>query len=71
VSVRTTSGEHVAALFDSVTGRAFGPVFDTDEQVDDFLRFTASGPDLQTMSHDGLSETHAAWLKAWQERGNR
>lgn len=41
MGTRLTSdpGEHVVAMFDSVTGWAFGRVFSSAEQAEDFLRW--------------------------------
>ena len=37
MSVRVTTTEGRAALYDSVTDVAFGPVFDSDEDAEEFL----------------------------------
>lgn len=39
MSVRVTASEDKVALFDSVTGLAFGPVFEHLEEADGFLTF--------------------------------
>jgi hypothetical protein len=64
MSVRLTSTEGKVALFDSVTEWAFGPVFDSVAQADDFLAFTAEGQDLRTLSDRQLEQLLAAWHKA-------
>lgn len=53
------SGEHEAALFDSVTGRAFGPVFDSHDQAEDFLAWLATNG---FPNHAGLMVTDARLL---------
>jgi hypothetical protein len=37
MSVRTTSSDPKVALYDSVTGFAFGPVFEDDDEIYRFL----------------------------------
>jgi len=39
MGVRTTASEGKVALFDSVTGTAFGPVFDDPFDAEEFLRW--------------------------------
>jgi hypothetical protein len=67
MGVRTTSGEKTVALFDSVTGWAFGRVFDSDLEAEDFLAFTADGPDLRTLDDDQLDTLFCQWTDHWQE----
>lgn len=38
MSVRVTSSEGLSALYDSTSGLAFGPVFDSPELAEGFLR---------------------------------
>lgn len=40
MGLRFTSAEDVVALFDSVTGWAFGPVFSTEKAAERFLRWS-------------------------------
>ena len=47
MGVRITTSEKVSALFDSVSGWAFGPTFETEDEAESFLNFTASGDDLR------------------------
>ena len=37
MGIRNTANDEKIALFDSVTGLAFGPVFDTETECDEFL----------------------------------
>jgi hypothetical protein len=37
MSVRVTTTENVTALFDSASGTAFGPVFETEDDAAEFL----------------------------------
>lgn len=37
MGLRLTTAERVVAMFDSVTGWAFGPTFDTEEKAQEFL----------------------------------
>jgi hypothetical protein len=39
MSIRITSEEHKVALFDSTTGEAFGPVFDSEQEAEEFVDF--------------------------------
>lgn len=41
MGVRNTMTEGKVALFDSVTGVAFGPVFDTEEEAERFVAYVA------------------------------
>lgn len=63
MGVRITSDEDKAALFDSVSGWAFGPVFDNSDEADDFLTYCESAelPDLRTMSEPDLMNAHEKW----------
>jgi hypothetical protein len=63
MSVRITSDEDKAALFDSVSGWAFGPVFDNSDEADDFLVFCESAelPDVRTMTENDLADAHEKW----------
>jgi hypothetical protein len=64
MSVRITSQENVAALFDSVTGWTVGPAFDNEEDAESFLDFTRDGPDLRTLTHAQLEGLLAEWREA-------
>jgi hypothetical protein len=43
MAVRLTSTENVVALYDSTTGLAFGPIFDSDEDAIEFLEWLEKG----------------------------
>jgi hypothetical protein len=62
MGIRITTSEKVSALFDSVTGWAFGPTFETEDEAESFLNFTASGDDLRTLDDAELDKLHRAWL---------
>lgn len=63
MSVRLTTDEQVCALFDSVTGWAFGPTFGDSDAADNFLAFLAEhGEDGRELSTDVLSKRHDEWL---------
>lgn len=59
MSIQVTDSSHVS-LYDSVTGLAFGPTFEDEEQALDYLRFcTEQGPlarpqDFSTAYHKRL-----------------
>lgn len=65
MGVRITTDENKAAIFDSVTGWAFGPVFDTAEDAEDFLKFfdaNGIGPDPRAVSAKVLESAFGDWL---------
>jgi hypothetical protein len=62
MTVRITSQEGKVALFDGVSGWAFGPTFDTEEEADDFLAFSAHHPELRLLPAHELQQRHRAWL---------
>lgn len=63
MGVRLTTDEGVTALFDSVTGWAFGPTFAAPEDADAFLAFLhEKGEDGRELSGEVLRSRHAAWL---------
>ena len=66
MGVRNTSVEEKAAMFDSVTGTAFGPVFDSADELDDFLEFapTVEGRDLRILSESDLHALIMQWRGA-------
>ncbi len=45
MSIRTTNDKSVA-MFDSTSGRAFGPVFSSETEVDEFLDTLPTDPRL-------------------------
>jgi hypothetical protein len=67
VSIQTTDAHHVS-LFDSVTGIAFGPVFDDVPEAEAFLRWTEGGgwkqgtvTDPKYWDKDQQKEMATAW----------
>ncbi len=72
MGVRLTSQEGVIALFDSVTGLAFGPVFgedeDGEEAAESYLGFLAGrGQDARTLTNADLVDALAQW-RPWYEQ---
>lgn len=63
MSVRITSQEGRVALFDSVSGWAFGPAFNTEEEAEDFLAFATHHHDLRLLDTRQLQEL----LRSWRE----
>lgn len=65
VGVRTTSGEGKVALFDSVSGFAFGPVFDSDEEIDAFLDYAREHEprDLRALTDRQLTALYETWVR--------
>lgn len=62
---RDTESENKIALFDSVTGWAFGPTFDTAEEVESFLTFVekeTGDSDLRGLPPKETLAIHSAWL---------
>lgn len=69
MGVRFTTNEGVTALFDSVSGWAFGPVFEDSEQSQDFLDFHEKtddrhADDLRSYTIADLESLHKEWLQA-------
>ena len=64
MGIRITGDEGKTALYDSVSGFAFGIVFDSDEEADDFLEFAkANGTrDLRVLSDSGLERLYSKWV---------
>lgn len=71
MGVRTTASEKVVAIFDSVSGYAFGPTFYDEEAADSFLAFADgySDKDLRAMTDAELSEVYESWLKERERLG--
>lgn len=65
MGVRITSDEDKAALFDSVSGWAFGPTFDNSDEAEDFIRFCeeAGLADLRTVPEPDLVTAHESWVE--------
>lgn len=69
MGVRTTSSENKVALFDSVTGRAFGPVFDSNDDIESFLEYaeTMGTEDLRCSTDDELETMKHNWEQSMEE----
>lgn len=63
MGIRITSQEDKSALFDSVSGWAFGPVFEDDIEAECFLSWTEEKgyPDLRSVSLAVLAEAYGMW----------
>lgn len=66
VSVRVTD-KLTVALYDSVSGQAFGEVFSTQEDADEFIDWLdmCNYPDPRTLSVEKLAELRGEW---WEGR---
>ena len=72
MSVRITSQERKVALFDSASGRAFGIVFDSEEDAESFLSYCRGsnddpGPDLRSLDHDALAKLQGEWTRVLRD----
>jgi hypothetical protein len=67
MGLRFTSDENVTALFDSVSGWAFGPTFDSSEDAEEFLRWCETqgipGGDVRSVSLQRLAELETAYCE--------
>lgn len=66
MGVRITDSETVA-LYDSVSGFAFGPTFDDEEQAQDFCDWWHTyddAVDLRRLTDRELEEAHSRWHRA-------
>lgn len=63
MGVRVTANEGKAALFDSTSGLAFGPVFDSADEATEFLEhLTEIGErDPREIAAGELARLHAEW----------
>jgi len=71
IFIGNEAGFHVmdhAFLFDSVSGWAFGPMFESHEDAIDFCEFTREMKDLRTMTDPELESTYNDWL--YKRHGN-
>jgi hypothetical protein len=67
MGVRTTSVEGKVAMFDSTTGMAFGPVFDSTGEADSYMLFAAQkfpGKDIRELYVAELINLHVMWMNA-------
>ncbi len=60
----TTQTPQHTAIYDTVTGWAFGPVFDDAGQAHAYVRYceTETGADIRTLPARQLEELHRRWL---------
>jgi len=65
MSVRITSVEKKVALFDSASGWAFGPTFDSETEADSFLEYVEdmTGLDPRMLHTDRLDELYMKWVE--------
>lgn len=66
MGVRITDGDHVA-IYDSVTGTAFGPVFGSEDEAQGFL--DGLDMDARDYSPDELSVQHGRYVQWLEEAG--
>lgn len=66
MGIRITSTESKTAIYDSVSGFAFGPVFDSDLEAEEFIEFAEKrlNKDLRTATDRELEEVYSAFLAA-------
>lgn len=64
MSVRLTSGESKVALFDSASGFAFGPVFDDEDDAQDFIDYVERSieGDIRGLSDAELANLYGAFV---------
>jgi hypothetical protein len=67
MGVRLTTAENVVAIFDSVSGFAFGPVFESDEAAEAFITFLPM--DARTYSVGDLELMYGRWVESRQKAG--
>lgn len=73
MGLRLTADEGKTALFDSVSGWAFGPVFSDADQAEDFLRyaeqvFGVPDGDVRALDMAALGKLAGLWREDWQAR---
>jgi len=68
MGIRLTSEEGKTALYDSVSGFAFGPVFDTEVEAAEFADYAESrlNKALNKMLHREIDEVYATWLMSME-----
>ena len=64
MGIRITGDEGKTALYDSVSGFAFGLVFDNSEEANDFLEFAGKNEprDLRVLSDSELEKLYCKWV---------
>lgn len=59
---RVTTTEKKSAMFDSVTGTAFGPVFVSEEECEDFIQWCLEKwDDPRSVNLGQLERIHSDW----------
>jgi hypothetical protein len=82
MGVRNSHVEGKAAMFDSTTGRAFGPVFDSSTELDAFLAWFGEEPhaegariasydDVRKLSATELDQVIEEWREAYAPDNER
>jgi len=68
MSVRVTSEESTAFIYDSVTGRAVGEVWELPSEAEDFLEWYNQNHerDLRSLTPDDLNSAIALWRQMTQ-----
>ena len=64
MGIRITGDEGKTALYDSVSGFAFGLVFDNSEEANDFLEFVGKNEprDLRILKDSELESLYSKWF---------
>lgn len=71
MGLQLTSVEGKTAMFDSVTGWAFGPAFDTEREANSFMEWLEVEhglEDARIISPDRLHELYAEWTRVPPEQ---
>lgn len=63
MSTRILEGEAGAALYDSVTERAFGPLFESEEDAVNFLQVAGENKVTVFPWTAATEEFHTAWVR--------
>ena len=66
MAVEIIRGDRCAALRCNTTNRAFGPVFATADEAEEFLEFLHSDPRSLDDTGD-MHRIHQKWRKTWWE----
>ncbi len=58
-------GREACAMYDSTSGRAFGPLFDSADHAENFLAFASENDvhDVRRISEAKLEGLYSKWLK--------
>lgn len=70
MGIRITTEEDKVALFDSVTGLAFGQVFDSAVDAQAFLDYAEirGVEDVRKLSDDAFNQLHDDWQRVDESR---